>query len=130
MEVRVKKLFPLFLCIGLVLTSIAIAAENDSSEFVGTWGGVFTSPINVRVRNAAVMKIESDREGKIFISRYELGGSVVSPPPKVVALEPGLLTLETKSGWTIKLTLETKDLIKVRSDKQGNTPYTATFTRQ
>jgi hypothetical protein len=68
-------------------------------------------------------------EGKIFISRYEFGGSVVSPP-KVVALEAGLLTLETKSGWTIKLTLETKDSIKAKSDKQGNTPYTATFTRQ
>lgn len=75
-----KRLFPFFIFIGFVFISIAVAAENDSSGFVGTWGGVFTSPTNTRVRNAAVMKIDSDSEGKIFLRRYELGGSVVSPP--------------------------------------------------
>jgi len=55
--------------------------------------------------------------------------NVVSLPPKDVAQEPGLLTLKTKFGWTINLTMETKDLIRATSEKPGNPPYMA-FTSQ
>lgn len=125
-----KRLFFLIIFIGYVFISITVTAENDSSGFVGTWGGVFTTPANTRARNAIDMKIDIDSDGKIFVSSYKFNGNVVSPPPKVVAQEPGLLTLKSKSGWTTSLTLETKDLIRARSDKPGSLPYVATFTRE
>lgn len=121
-----KKL--LFLFIGFVFFSIAVAAENDSSGFVGKWGGVFTTVAARTARNTVDMKIEIDSEGKIFLSKYEYNGKVVSPP-KVVAQESRLLTLETKTGWTFKLALEAKDLIRASLEKPGNPPYTATLLR-
>jgi hypothetical protein len=124
-----KKVLFLFILISFVFSFMAVAAENDFSGFVGTWGGVFATPVHPTVKIAVVMKIDIDSEGKIFFSSYEYNGNVESPP-KVVTQEPGLLTFKTKAGWTTSLTLETKDLIRARSDKSGNPSFTATFTRK
>jgi hypothetical protein len=107
-EVCRKRLLSLIIFIGFVFISIAVAAENDSSGFVGSWGGVFTSNSS-RERNAIDMKIDIGPDGKIFLSSFKSNGNVVSPPPKVVAQEPGLLTLKTKlvgrsiSHWRLRI---------------------------